>query len=181
MRNKSGKRKTSLIFWGLCSAFLGGVLWLENEAVLAFMVAGVVFGVAIFVTGQERADEGVRREFEKAWEETVKRLLGEENEITIRALVDERNTAIPYREFVDLGRILQKHIRVAPNAGFEGLFYCRFLLKHLSSCDLGKIEMMADREVGNWRETWWREWKEAWWSEVPSHLRKVLVNRFEAK
>ncbi|MEN3186236.1 MAG: hypothetical protein ABDK92_06315 [Atribacterota bacterium] len=178
MSKTSKKRKTSIIFWGLLCVFLGGVLWLVHEATLAFLVAGVVFGVATLVTKQENG-KSTERDAEEAWKEIVKRLLDEEVEIAIRALVNEQEDVVLYREFIDPKRVLGKNARNIPNTGFEELFYCYFLLKCLSSCDLGKIEVMTDREIERWRKIWWHKWKEAFWSEVPSSLRQVLVDHFE--
>lgn len=181
MKETFGKKRTSVVFWSLFSLFFGGILWLVKEPLLAFVVAGVVFGAGVFVAGQERTGESVREEAEKAWGGVIRKLLGEEKEVRILAFLDGPEPMIPYREYIAPSRILQRNGREMLRTGLHEAFCGYFFLRCLSSCDLRMVDVMMEKEAQKWQRLWWREWKEAWWSEVPSHLRKVLVDRFEAK
>jgi len=180
LRVESEKKKAGTFFWILFCVFLGGVLWLANQPVLAFIVGGTVFGVAMFASRVEQIGASAREETEEVWETVVLKLLsGEsESECTVRALIGGENAVTPYREFMDPGRILQKSTQAAPVTGFENLFCAYFLLKRFPCGDLNRFEEMMEREARRWQRTWWQKWKKTWWSQIPVYLRKPLEGKF---
>ncbi|MGQ9474021.1 MAG: hypothetical protein ACUVRN_08240, partial [Candidatus Caldatribacteriaceae bacterium] len=133
---------------------------------------------AIYVTNQDKREEIFYEKHRKKWEDMVKELLYERNNIEVCATI-AHNSNMPYQEYMNARRLMIKETQTMPETGFEALFSCYFLLHRFPTGDLKEIDSMIDRESRKWQGVWWRMWKNRWLPEVPSYLRKLLIDKFE--